>query len=61
MEDQYRGRFNKSAPKPVPYSKHRIVEYNARTNVVSCTCEFEGTAKEFENHNTGKRKRSVGG
>jgi len=57
VEPLFRGSFNRVAPKPVPMRKHRIVNYNAKEDIVECTCEFIGTAEAFEGHNTGGRKK----
>jgi hypothetical protein len=48
---EYRGSFNNTKPKPVPARKHRIVDYNAHEDHVTCTCGFDGTAQDFEGHN----------
>ena len=58
VEPLYRGRFNKSTPKPIANSKHRVVEYRAKEDFVTCTCGFEGTALGFETHNSGKKRDS---
>jgi len=58
VELKYRGKFNKSAAKPIPKSKHRITHYNATLDFVVCTCKFNGTAEAFEAHNAGKRSET---
>jgi hypothetical protein len=49
----YRGTFNNNKAKPPTKRKHRVVDYNAHEDHVTCTCGFEGTAQGFEAHNVG--------
>jgi hypothetical protein len=56
----YEGSFNNQKPKRISTKKHVIKEYNARNDVIDCSCgTFVGTEAEFYIHR-GKKQPKYG-